>query len=135
MKFPKINLNQNTLVIIYKLLYDALFLFLFSLAMMLIAEGALPGLISDHISLLKIALAALIIMSAIVWLGKNLQFTFESGTTKKSKLMPVLILFTFLLIGNSLLKFAFWENLVITTLTLIVLFILYNSIFSIKNKL
>ena len=104
MRIPKI--SENALAIIYKLLHDALFLLLASFIVMLVAEGAIPGIISAHLSLARVAVVIFLVIGAIVWIGNGLQITYKSPALKKNRLLPVLILLAFVLIGNSLLKFA-----------------------------
>jgi len=134
MRIPKISsLSKNTFLIAYKLLHDALFLLLASFIAMLVAEGALPGIVSSHISFTKIIIAILLILIFIVLIGKKFELAYASPIIKKNKLLPVLVLFAFLLIGNSLLKFALWENMVITLSTLFLFFLFYQIIFDSKN--
>lgn len=126
--------QKNNVMITYKLLHDTLILLLISFIAILISEGALPGLVSSHISLTRLVIIILIVLGAIIIIGRNFQISYEKPNIKRSRLLPVMILFAFLLIGNSLLKFAFWENLVITLATLFLLFLLYQIIFSSENK-
>ena len=126
-KLPQI--EKSVLIIGYKLLHDALFLLLVSFVAMLIAEGVLPGIVSSHISLLKIALAIFLVMGFLIFVGKNLGIAYSQQAVKKNRLLPVLILLAFLLIGNSLLKFAFWENIIITLVILFLFFLFYQAIF------
>jgi hypothetical protein len=106
---------------------------LLSFAAILVAEGALPGLVSSHISFTRLVIIILIVLGAIIIIGRNFQISYEKPNIKKSRLLPVLILFAFLLIGNSLLKFAFWENLIITLSTLFLFFLFYQIIFDQKK--
>lgn len=123
------HINKNTFTIAYKLLHDALFLLLISFVAILIAEGLLPGIISSHISLLKIALAIFLALGFLIFVGKNLNIAYNQQTVKKNRLLPALIFLAFLLIGNSLLKFAFWENIIITLVILFLFFLFYQAIF------
>jgi len=125
--------NKDALLIIYKLLYDALFLLLISFIAMLIAEGALPGIVSSHISLTRVVIVILLVLLSIIWIGKKFQLTYAAPVIKKNKPLPVLILLAFLLMGNSLLKFALWENMIITLTTLFLFFLFYQIIFDPKN--
>ena len=125
--------QKNNIMIAYKLLHDALLLLLLSFAAILVAEGALPGLVSSHISLARLVIIILIVLGAIILIGRNFQISYEKPNIKKSRLLPVLILLAFLLIGNSLLKFAFWENLIITLATLFLFFLFYQIIFDQKK--
>jgi hypothetical protein len=130
-KLPPV--TKNMLLITYKLLYDALLLLLVSFIAMLVAEGALPGLVSSHISFSKIILVIFLVLGGIIFIGSKFHLIYEKPDIKKNKLLPVLILFTFLLIGNSLLKFALWENMIITLATLFFFFLFYQLIFGSKN--
>ena len=131
MKLP--SFSKNTFLIAYKLLHDALFLLLMSFIAVLIAEGALPGIVSAHISFTRIVIAILLVLLLIILIGKKFQLTYATPIIKKNKLLPVLILFAFLLLGNSLLKFALWENMIITLSTLFLFFLFYQIIFNPKN--
>lgn len=126
-KLPPI--SNNLLIILYKLLHDALLLLLGSFILMLIAEGALPGIVSSHISMLKVMLTLFLVLGGTILIGKKFQIIYAKPAIKKNKLLPVLILLSFLLIGNSLLKFALWENIVITLSTLFLFLFLYQIIF------
>lgn len=134
MHIPKLpSFNKNTSLVAYKLLHDALFLLLISFVAMLVAEGALPGIISSHVSFTRIVIAILLVLILIILIGKKFQLTYATPIIKKNKLLPVLVLFSFLLVGNSLLKFALWENMIITLSTLFLFFLFYQIIFSPKN--
>lgn len=128
MNFTKITLSKETFLITYKLLYDALLLALITFFGLLVAEGILPGFVSSHVSLARVAMFIVLLLGAIAALGGKLQITYAAPTIKKNKLVPVLILLTFLMIGNSLLKFSFWENLVITISTIVLFLMLYQLI-------
>jgi hypothetical protein len=130
MKFKKIIISKDSLLVVYKLLYDLLLLLLLTFAAVLTAEGLLPGLISSKISFSKITIALLAVLAAIAYLGKNLNITYDKIRINKNKILPALILFSFLLIGNSLLKFTLWENFIITLITLFIFFLLYDLIFN-----
>lgn len=125
--------QKNNIMIVYKLLHDALLLLLLSFLAILIAEGALPGLISSHLSLTHLAIIILITLGAIIFIGRKFQISYARPNIKKNRLLPILVLLAFLLIGNSLLKFAFWENLTITLITLFLFFLFYQIIFSSDN--
>ncbi|KKP96325.1 MAG: hypothetical protein US25_C0074G0003 [Candidatus Moranbacteria bacterium GW2011_GWE1_36_7] len=130
----KITIEKNSLLIAYKLLHDLLLLMLVSFAGFLVIEGLLPGLLTSKISFSKIVIGIIIILASIVYLGKNFNITYQQAKIHTSKMLSGLVLFSFLLIGNSMLKFNFWENLVITLATLLILFLFYELIFSSKNK-
>lgn len=132
-KIAEIASQKNTLLVAYKLLHDALFILFIYFIGMLIAEGALPGVVSSHLSFTRVVMTILLILLLIIFIGKKLQITYEAPTIKKDRLLPILVLLSFLLLGNSLLKFAFWENIIITLATLFLFFLFYQIIFNPKN--
>lgn len=124
----KIIISKNELLLAYKLLHDLLSLLLLTFAGILIAEGLLPGLISSKIGIGKLMIFIIIVLATIAWLGKNLDLTYAKIKINKNKILPPVILLSFLLIGNSLLKFTLWENLIITLATLFIFFLIYEII-------
>lgn len=130
MRMRKITISKYTFLIAYKLLHDAMLLALITFAGVLTADALLPGFVTSKISFSKIALTLIVIASMIVYLGKQLGIAYKESQKLKGKILPALIIFSFLLIGNSLLKFTLWENIVITVATLFVFFLLYELIFS-----
>jgi hypothetical protein len=130
----KIPTNRNFQILVYKLLHDVLYVLLFSFTIILIAEGLLPGIITSHIGLLKLVVLLIVTFASILALGKKLGFTYQKTVSfKKSKVLPIAIIFLFLLIGNSLLRFALWENIFITISTLFV-FIFFYQLISLEEK-
>lgn len=125
----KFTFSKETHLISYKLLHDALFLALLSFGAMLVVDGLIPRFISSHISYSRVIIAIMLIMTVITLIGKKFQITYEIPKIKKNKLIPFLILFAFLLIGNSLLKFSLWANLLITIIVIVIFFLLYELIF------
>lgn len=130
MNMKKFLPSKNTYLITYKLLHDALFLVLASFAAMLVADGLIPGFVSSHISFSKIVIVIVFILGSIAWIGSKFQITYDAPTIKKNKLLPVFVLIGFLLIGNSMLKFDLWANIIITLVILLIFFLFYDLIFS-----
>lgn len=130
----KILRDKNFHLLAYKLAHDALFLMLVVLAGMLVSEGILPGFISAHISFVKVIVVIFILLAFIFLLGMKLGIAYTSFPMQKNKLVPLLLIFSFLLIGNSMLKFPFWENLLITLATLLVFFLFYQLILFPKKE-
>lgn len=130
MRFKKITISKNTLLISYKLAYDLLLLLLLTFAATLAAEGLLPGLVSSKISFSKTTISLFLVLAFIAYLGKKLDITYDKIKISKTKFLPMIILFSFLLIGSSMLKFSLWENIAIALITLFVFFLLYEIIFS-----
>jgi uncharacterized membrane protein YhaH (DUF805 family) len=75
--------QKNNAMIAYKLLHDTLLLLLLFFVAILTAEGALPGLVSSHISLASLAVIILIILGAIISIGRNFQISYGRPDIKK----------------------------------------------------
>lgn len=130
MQIKKFLADKSIWRLSYKLTYDLLALLLLTFTAILVTEGMLPGLVSSKISFSKITIVISLVLILIAYLGKKLNITYAQTRINKGKVLPILILFSFLLIGNSLLKFTFWENVIITLATLFIFFLLYELIFS-----
>jgi hypothetical protein len=130
MRIKNISIKKETFLIIYKLLYDSLLLACLTFGGALLIEGLLPGMLAGKVSFTRIVVAIIAILAAIIYLGKNLDITYEQAKLHKGKALSALVLFSFLLIGNSLLKFSLWENIIITLTTLLVFFLFYELIFN-----
>ncbi len=122
----KFNNHQFSLVI-YKLLHDILLsLIIFFLAGLLL-ETALPTMVSQNNGFLIVIFLIFATVAGISTLGRKLDSVF----TKKNRhhLMPLILIFFFLIIGTSLLKFALWQNIIITTLSVTFFLVFYHLIF------
>lgn len=129
MKMPKITISKNAFLITYKILHDAMLLILLTFAGLLFTDALLPGLVTSKVSFTKVAIALTMITILIAYLGKKFEISYKEIKPNGSKVLPVLILFSFLLIGNSMLKFTLWQNIIITMTTLFIFFLLYELIF------
>jgi len=107
----KLQPTKDQLVIIFKLLHDTLLVLLLFFVLALIAEGLLPGIISSHIGLYKIAMAILINILFIFALQKITHADTESGVNKK--IAYALLFVLLLLLFNSLLKLNIFLNIFI----------------------
>ena len=112
----------------YKLSYDILFLLIISFAAALLLESVLPGMVSDNGGFLIISVIAFASVWSISTIGKKMRIGFKSEP--KNGFLPFVVAFSFVLVGNALLKFSLWENILITTATVTVFFIFYRSLFS-----
>lgn len=113
----KIKINKNTKIIIYKLLNDMLFITMFFFAIMLIADGALPGIITDRISFLKIVFFISLNLSAIYIVGKHLRLELSDKNINK-KTTSLFVIFAAIIIGNNFFKLNIWLAVVIISLAL-----------------
>jgi len=126
--------SKNFLTLVYKLLHDALYILLFTFTLILIAESLLPGLITAHVGLAKLVILLLLSFMGIISLGKKLDLTYpKKNSLHKSKLLPIPVIILFLLIGNSLLGLALWENILITITTLFILILFYQLLVTEKK--
>jgi hypothetical protein len=120
--------RSNLGIFLYKIFNDILVLFLLSYAMLLIAEGIMPELVSAYLSFTRLTLLLFAVLGSVLYLGKlnNISFEFEN---KKTALLYGLIIFSILLIINSLLKFTWLEIGIITTASILLLFYSYKNFF------
>jgi hypothetical protein len=110
--------NKENLILAYKILHDILFVVLVFFTMAMIAEGVLPGIVTDHISFTKIIIFIFINLLAIYVLGSFLSVNVSDSRPSKKTALPLLFV-SILLIFNSLLKINIYLNL-FTLITAIV---------------
>ena len=94
----------------------------------------MPGIVSSHFSFTKLTLIIFANLGAIIYIGAKNEFLYEDFDAKKSRLVFILVAFAFLMLGNSLLKFNYFANLVITISTLLIAFYLHRVIFQEESK-
>jgi hypothetical protein len=124
---------RHWLTIAYKILHDTLFLLLLVFCAALIAEGIIPGFLSSHLSFTKIIIAIFANISAIALISKKIELPKFNYSDKKSKLIAGLFFFSIILIVNSLLKFGWLENAIITLISGAIFFYFYR-IFSFSEN-
>ena len=122
-------LKGNSGIFLYKILNDILALLLVSFALLLISEGVMPGLASAHMSFTRLTLIIFAVLGAAIYLGKINGIGFEVSN-KKTALFYGLIIFSVILIVNSMLKFDWWEIAAITIASIILLFYFYKNFFT-----
>jgi hypothetical protein len=121
------NLNhKQNLLLTYKLLYDVAFILLFLFSCLTIAEGLLPNFLSSHLNTTSLILVLLLILIAIGKLGEKLNLHYSIISIRKKKSIPFLVIIIILLLGGSILKFPLWENLLIVSGMLCLLFLFYR---------
>lgn len=126
--------KNESIKIAYKLLHDTLFLLLLAFAVLLISDGLLPGLISSYFSFTKLTLLVFANLAALIYLGKKNDFLFADFDIKHSKLVFLLVTAAFFLLGNSMLKFSYWENIIIIFSTLAIFYFFHKIIFTSQDK-
>ncbi len=117
-------------VIFYKILNDILFLMLAVFFMALLADGAIPGFFSVHLSFTRITLLIFGIISLIILIQKKIKMETVYDIKQKNRSIIWLAIFLIILTINSLLKFSAWEIIVITLSTLFIFFFFYKIIFN-----
>lgn len=119
--------NRTALIIIYKILNDLLFLCLVFFGLALIADGMIPGIVTDHISFLKIILFLFLLFLAIYALGRFLDLNFDDQKINK-KTALVLAAFSALIIFNSLYKINVILALFITAIAMASGYFIYKNV-------
>ena len=120
-------LNKDLSALLYKIFNDTLFLLLIAYALLLLAEGLIPGFSASFLSFTKMTLLIFANLGLVIYLGKINNVSFPSLEIKKNKLWFAffLIFFTFLLI-RALYKFSVWEIVIIIITSLAILYYLYK---------
>jgi len=122
--------SRQFYLLAYKLLYDAIFLVLLVAFVSFIAQTIIPGLLSAHLSTLRIFVILIVLLMLTSLLGRKLDiaYTSKSASSKKSPRAALSVIFLFLLVGDSMLKFSLWQNLIITLGTVAIAFLLYKTL-------
>lgn len=119
-------------ILIYKILYDTLFYLIVAMLLCLVVEGAIPGMVSGNNGFIILSFLIFANIFSISHLGRKLSISFKKNS--RHHIMPFALFFSFILIGNSLLSFSFWENLIITTSVIIILVLFYQMLMSNENQ-
>lgn len=108
--------------IAYKIAHDSLFILLLFFTLVLIAEGLLPGIISDHFGIYKIFVAIILNSMAVKFLADKLKNKIKPSAQVqekgKKKMIAFIILISILFI-NSILETESFVILVLFALTLL----------------
>ncbi len=126
----KFKLSSTSWKIIYKLLNDLLFVLLIFLGFSLLTDGLITGLITKHISFLKIVLLIALDLIAIYKIGNliNISFQKQKRTFLKNKTTIFLAVMITLLIFNSLIKLTLWLNFFVLSITLVIIYLVYQNL-------
>ncbi len=128
----KFMLNKNLLLLAYKLLTDLLFLVLIFFTFTLVIESLLPGIITSHISFLKIIFLLALNLLTLYFLGHYLKINFPTNQTNKKTVLFLTVLFS-LLIFNSLLKLNIFLAIIILFLALLISYFLYQEFLEVNS--
>jgi hypothetical protein len=124
--FNKILISKEKLLIIYKLLNDTLFILLALFTSALIAEGLLPGIVSNHVGLYKIAFLILVNLFIILFLFNKLKISHALSHDKKA--LVIIFLLFIILIFNGMLNIKIILSIFILFLVSIVFYLFYKII-------
>ncbi len=125
--FHKVNISKSYLPLAYKLLIDSLFIALIFFLLALIAEGVLPGIITNHVGFSKIIV---FIGSALIgsyFLARTAGISMERKMPNK-KAVVLMLLIIVLLILNSLIKISIFLGLPILAVTLVSFYFIYQVV-------
>lgn len=128
----QLNNKKQFELLVYKLLNDALFLWLLVFAGMLVLEGVVPGYFSAHLSFTKIILVLFAILFSIIWLGKRNDISFEPHNREnifKNKALFFLLPISLLLIINSLRSLGLIETAISSLAVFAILLFFYKTFF------
>ena len=132
----KIAKNENFWKLTFKILHDALFLLLIIFFALLSADSVLPGIFSSEISFTKIIFLIISVLGIIYYLAnKKINFE-ERGIFRINLAMKIILLI--LVIGfmaNSLIKFTTWQNIIITSISVALLYFFYKLLMEKKGNL
>ena len=113
-------------IFLYKILGDIMILLLLSLALLLLSEGIMPGLVSSFLSFTRLILIIFAVLGGIIYLGKLNEISFDLEN-KKTVFLGGFLVFSVMLIVNSILKFSLIEIGIITIASIFLLFYLYKN--------
>ncbi|MDD3498010.1 MAG: hypothetical protein PHH24_00700 [Candidatus Moranbacteria bacterium] len=120
-------LDKNKKLLIYKILEIIIFLAFFVWSAALLAESILPGLISAHLSFLRLAIFSLILIVMLSALGKILGLSFDLKIKKWH--CAIAAIFGIIIISLSLIKFHWSEIIIITTTSLFIIYYFFKVLF------
>ncbi|MDP1884132.1 MAG: hypothetical protein Q8L10_02085 [Candidatus Moranbacteria bacterium] len=120
-----LRLKPENLIIIYKLLNDSLLLWLALFVFALIAEGLIPGIVSQHLELYKIAFAMLINIVLIHKIREDAQIG-NADILNKKIAWPLFFIFV-LLLFNSMLKLDVYLSLSILAAVSATVYLIFKA--------
>jgi hypothetical protein len=122
--------NKNIFLVAYKLLCDSIFLLLIFFCGTLVAEGLIPGIITEHISFLKIIFILVFNLAAIHLVGRLSEIEIPKSAANKKTAVFLAVLGT-LLVFNSLLHLNLFLAFLILVFILLAGYFTYRSLFEV----
>ena len=114
-------------IMMHKLLSDTIALLLIAFAGLVTVEGLIPGFVSPHLNLAKVLIAIALLIFLRVIIGHTKNITLSESNSKW--LLGVLILWSSLLIVNSLFRFPSYAIGIVFIFTAIIGKLLYSEFF------
>lgn len=115
--------NKNVSLFLYKLSIDIIFLLFVFFTFSFLFETILPGIISDHLSFMKLFFLILVMIFLATYLAMKNEISFEMLKTKKNKLLLAVLSFFFVLITTiSVKNFLGYEIAIIMITSCAILF-------------
>jgi len=125
----KLQNRKQLELLLYKLLNDALLLWLIVFFFLLILEGAVPGYFSAYLSFTKMTIALFVLLALIAFLGRKNNISFEFANRKgllKNKAILALLAVSLALIINSVRSLNIFEIIIISAVSFAVLLLSYK---------
>ena len=119
--------KYDQLTIVYKILHDTLLVVLVFFLFSLLAEGALPGIVTSHFSLTRVIVIIFANIFLIYILGNYLKINLTQNKSNKKTAIFLLFIFA-LLIFNSLLKLNIFLNIFILLAVLATGYFVYKVV-------
>lgn len=123
--------NKNLLIISYKLLGDVFFLLSLFFALALAVDGLIPGLITDHVSFLRLILLLVFNLAALYAIGNLAGIKFKQKENNK-KTIVFLSVMAAIFIFNSLFKLNPYLAATIVALVILAGYFSYKNFFAEK---
>ncbi len=117
--------SNNKLIVFYKLLAETTGVVLLALSISLLVENLLPGIISAHLSFLRLTIVLLLLALLLSFWSKKLNLKFKILKLKTFSIGAIII-FIALNLFLSLWKFNLSINLIITVTSLAIIFYNYK---------
>ncbi len=118
------NLLSKYGLVSFKLLHDLLILSLAFFFVLVVADGILPGIISNYYDPAIVVLLVLVNIFLISFLEKSLKLDVKQKSNKKTAIFMLLILV--LLISNTFFRLNIWLNFFLTLLSFLIGFFIYR---------
>jgi len=122
--WDKIKLLNKYELIIFKLLNDLLVLLTLFFFVLVVADGILPGIISNYYDPATVVLLVLANILLISFLEKKIGLKLEQKSNKKTAIFLLFVLI--LLVSNTFFHLNIWLNIFLTLLSFLIGYFIYK---------